>query len=64
MKEFDIYEPEDPKEQEKFRYALGKTSKSMVICIGLNPSTATDKIPDRTFNKICKIVEHMNTTVL
>ena len=42
MENFDIYEPEDPKEQEKFRYALGKTSKSMVICIGLNPSTATD----------------------
>lgn len=58
MKEFDIYEPENPKKQEKFRYALGKTSKSMVICIGLNPSTATDKKPDRTFNKIRKIVEH------
>ena len=61
MKEFDIYEPKDPEEQEKFRYALGKNCKSceeMVICIGLNPSTATDKIPDRTFNKIRKIVEH------
>ena len=53
MKEFDIYEYDD-----NCRYALGKSGEEMVICIGLNPSTATDKIPDRTFNKICKIVEH------
>ena len=53
MKEFDIYEYDD-----NCRYALGKIGKKMVICIGLNPSTATDKIPDRTFNKICKIVEN------
>lgn len=53
MEKFDIYEHND-----NCRYALGKSGKKMVICIGLNPSTATDEKPDRTFNKIRKIVEH------
>lgn len=53
MKEFDIYEHDD-----NCRYALGKSGENMIICIGLNPSTATDKTPDKTFNKIRKIVEN------
>lgn len=39
------------------RYALGKTGKNMIICIGLNPSYATNKKADRTFSKIIKIAE-------
>ena len=48
----DIYDPKDEKENKIYRYALGKNGKNMIICIGLNPSSATDKEPDRTFNKI------------
>lgn len=55
MKEFDIYETEND-----CRYVLGKTGKNMIICIGLNPSTATDEKSDRTFTRICKLVEHNN----
>ena len=51
-KEFDIYEHDN-----NCRYALGKNGKNMIICIGLNPSSATNKEPDRTSNKICKIVD-------
>lgn len=53
MEKLDIYEHDD-----NCRYALGKNGKKMIICIGLNPSTATDKTSDRTFNKICKIAEN------
>lgn len=38
------------------RYLLGEISnpkdKSLIICIGLNPSTATDEIPDTTIKRI------------
>ena len=48
----DIYEHDNG-----YRYALGKKGEKMIICIALNPSSATDEDPDRTFNKICKIVD-------
>lgn len=40
------------------RYALGKSGKNMILCIGLNPSTATDKKTDNTFSRIEKIAEN------
>ena len=43
----DIYDPKDEKENKIYRYALGKSGKKMIICIALNPSSATDKEPDR-----------------
>ena len=52
MKKFDIYEPKDLKEQEKFRYALGRSGKNMIICIGLNPSKASAEESDPTFTRI------------
>lgn len=53
MENFDIYEYDND-----CRYALGKTGKNTIICIGLNPSKATDKEPDPTFTRICKFVEN------
>ena len=56
----DIYDPKDENENKIYRYALGKSGKKMIICIALNPSSATDKEPDRTFNKICSILKNQD----
>ncbi|WP_412175016.1 DUF1643 domain-containing protein [Campylobacter sp. RKI_CA19_01116] len=43
MKNYDIYVYD-----EKCRYVLGKNSNSILLCIGINPSIATDKKFDKT----------------
>jgi|TARA_B100000315_G_C14501383_1_gene552496 hypothetical protein len=44
----DIYEHSE----DKARYSLGKKGNNMLIAIGVNPSTATDKVPDPTMTMI------------
>ncbi len=61
---FDLYEYDDYKDCEglsKCRFVLGNASaKNPLLCIGLNPSTATDKKSDPTIKKIQKIIKNTN----
>ena len=56
----DIYDPEDKKENKIYRYVLGKKGDNMIICIALNPSSATKDKTDRTFTRICNILRNQN----
>ncbi|EAJ0334710.1 DUF1643 domain-containing protein [Campylobacter lari] len=55
MKNYDIYVYD-----EKCRYVLGKKSNSILLCIGVNPSIATDKKADRTIKKLENIIKFNN----
>lgn len=41
-----------------YRYVLGQIKKNPLIVIGLNPSTATPSLPDRTYCKILTIANN------
>lgn len=45
-----IYEPKETSTQ--FRFTLGTSGNKPLFVIGLNPSTADDKLPDRTITKV------------
>jgi len=53
-----IYEQEG----EQIRYVLGEIGDKMVICIGINPSTATPEKLDRTLANVKKIAQFNNYT--
>lgn len=52
-KKFDIYE-----HNKTCRFVLGDDVSNPLICMGINPSVATDKKDDRTINKLEKIAKH------
>ena len=54
----DIYDPEDKKENKIYRYALGKKGDNMIICIALNPSSATNIETDPTLRAVCNIAKN------
>lgn len=43
-----------------YRFVLGNSGNNPLICIGINPSIATNKKSDKTITKIQKILEHNN----
>lgn len=43
-----------------YRYVLGQIKKNPLIVIGLNPSTATPSLPDRTYCKMLSIANNEN----
>lgn len=50
---FDMYES-----SKSCRFVLGNNVSNPLICIGINPSIATDKQTDLTINKLLKIADH------
>ena len=52
---FDLYEHND-----KCRFVLGNSTQNALICIGLNPSTATNIKDDNTIRKIQNMTKHTN----
>ncbi|WP_334088371.1 DUF1643 domain-containing protein, partial [Helicobacter typhlonius] len=50
---FDTYEYND-----KCRFVLGNNGKNPLICIGINPSNATNQRSDKTIAKIQKIIQY------
>jgi hypothetical protein len=50
-----IYEPKETNQE--FRFNLGTSGLKPLFVIGLNPSTANDKLPDRT---ITRVMEYAN----
>lgn len=56
MKDYqtDIYQNNS---NNSLRFALGKNGLNPLFVIGLNPSTADDKTPDRTINKVIGIAD-------
>ena len=50
---FDTYEHND-----KCRFILGKSGTNPLICIGINPSNATNQKSDPTICKIQRIIQH------
>jgi len=44
------------------RYVLGETGDKMIICIGINPSTAVPNNLDKTLKNVKKIAEHNGYT--
>lgn len=55
MKNYDIYEYD-----RKCRYVLGKKSNNVLLCVGINPSIATDKKSDKTIKKLENIIKFNN----
>ena len=47
---------------EQIRYVLGETGDKTVICIGINPSTATPEKLDRTLENVKKIAKYNDYT--
>ena len=44
----------------KARFVLGKKGRKTLICIGVNPSTATPSKPDRTIRSVEKFAEKLD----
>ena len=49
---FDIYQSN---QHDSARYVLGCSGKKMLMCLGLNPSTANQIKPDTTIAKVAKV---------
>ncbi|DAA86327.1 TPA: hypothetical protein CPT87_03030 [Candidatus Gastranaerophilales bacterium HUM_5] len=58
MKEYKHIEEFLWKYDSKHRYVIGQNKKKPLIVIGLNPSTATPSLPDRTYCKILTIASN------
>ena len=54
----DGFKPDICDKDEQCRYVLGKKGKNTLICIGVNPSVASDDESDATMNHLCSILQN------
>ncbi|RAX55875.1 DUF1643 domain-containing protein [Helicobacter sp. 10-6591] len=54
----DGFKPDICDKDEQCRYVLGKKGKNTLICIGANPSVASDDKCDPTMNRLCSILQN------
>lgn len=50
--------------EDKCRFVIGQKKGTSLICIGLNPSTATPSAPDPTYCKLMKIATNEKITLI